>query len=944
MLPVTKKPSGDPLWFMKRLLSVCTLWCGLTAADAATIWQEDFSSYTNVGITGLGPTNYPGSMTNWNIDVRACATLTPGSGNAADYFMAVSTGGGRMEAVNVDGEAVWSSSIIDVSGYTNVSLSAVASETGSSTSTNKYVKLFYRLNGGAQTAFAINSASIGNWGSATAAQSNLYGSTVQIVARVNNPNTSDKSILDSITVSGDRAAANLPPVLDPIGDRNVLERGTLSFVTTASDPIDNDPVILSATNLPAGVVFTNGVFTWSNAAPVGVYAVTFYATDKDGSDSETIMITVSSRPQLFISEIADPDGTGGDAGRFVELYNAGTNAINLASNRWHLSRQNNGADWSDIPLTGTVAAASTYVIAKGTNFYTAYGFQPQQMSSGVDGNGNDAYFLYYGGNHTNGTLIDVYGQPDTDGTGAAWEYTDSRAARNNSVLQPSDIWRASEWTIRSGAAASNMTPGVHGPVPEFQGLENPFVFLGDSLRLTVTAVNTVRTDVIRLSAASLPLGSAFAAATGTNTVSGTLNWTSPTAGVYTATFAAAGFAGTNTAAITITVSSGSRIAGNFYGWNGDTIFKLVNGQFWQQSAAGSKTVSPALYRPYITITNYLGYQRRMYVTNVTGYVAVTQLGVIESAVTNAFTGLHYQNVYQLADGTTWKQISSEIISSNAVSVTAWRWTKASQQMMRFLDRNETVIGTCAVEAFAPPADMKIHSAIAGYFYGFGHGNIFRLADGSWWKQISFERSTSIRRNPEVLIWNESGTDYLEMPDEGLQITAEELNVQVESTITNSFIGLHYGNTYRLADGSGWLQISFENISTNVTVPNVMLWIEGSKTNLLVRDGRDATIGTCIVADPSDDSDNDGLSNAAEVLAGFDPLDSQSRFKLRQTGRSVLSWDAVTGRVYSIEWAPALTAPFQTLEKNVVWPQNSWTDTVHAVETRGFYRISVRLAE
>ena len=310
--------------------------------------------------------------------------------------------------------------------------------------------------------------------------------------------------IDDVSFDDGIVVSNQPPVLDPVGDRSVLAMGTLSFAVTASDPIDNDPVILSAINLPTGAVFTNGVFSWSNAVPAGAYAVTFYATDKDGSDSETITITVAPRPLLFISEIADPNGIGGDAYRFVELYNAGTNAINLASNHWHLSRQNNGADWSDVPLTGTVSAAGTYVIAKGTNFYTAYGFHPQQISSGADGNGNDAYCLYYGGNHTNGTLIDIYGEPDTDGTGTAWEYTDSRAARNNTVLKPNEIWSASEWTIASGASVNNMTPGRHGPVPEFQGLENPFVFLGDSLRLTVTAVNTVRTDVIRLSATALP--------------------------------------------------------------------------------------------------------------------------------------------------------------------------------------------------------------------------------------------------------------------------------------------------------------------------------------------------------------------------------------------------------------------------------------------------------
>ncbi len=793
-------------------------------------------------------------------------------------------------------------------------------------------------------------------------------------------------------------AYNVPPVLDPIGNRLVLEGQRLSFAVTASDPADGDAVTLNATNLPTGAVFTNGLFSWNAAVPVGAYAVTFYATDKDGSDSETVIINVSPLPQLFISEIADPAGTGGDAHRFVELYNAGTNAINLASNSWTLCRQNNGEDWTDIPLTGIVAAASTCVIAKGTNFYMAYGFNPQQISPGVDGNGNDVYALYCGGGHTNGTLIDIYGQTDADGTGTAWEYTDSRAARNNSILQPNNIWTASEWLLTPNAATGNMTPGQHGPLPEFQGLENPFVFLGDSLSMMITAVNTVRTDVIRLSAASLPAGATFTAAAGTDHVSGTLSWNSPTAGVYTASFAAAGFAGTNTASITITVTNRARIAGKFYGWSGGTIFKLENGQFWKQSAAGTKTF-PAMNRPYVTITNVFG-QRRLYLSN--DYTRVALLPVIESTVTSSFAGLHYQTIYQLADGTVWKQISFENIFSNASSVTAWRWMEDGRQTMRFLDRNDKVIDTCTVEASAPPADTTVHSKIDGWFrgwqskrvfvlkngefwqqtslenstdalyspnvtitnwlqagfwrmsldgqsgyisvrqltnitrtavdrwfYGFGRDNIFPLADGSWWKQTSSENSASTRFNPEILIWSENGTDYLEMPDEGRAVTAEQLEVQLESTVTNSFAGLHYGNLYRLDGAGDWIQLSFENISTNVSAPTVMLWKDGTQTDMIVRDSRDITIGTCVVASPS----------AAAVVSA-----RSLRPPAPAPSGNVLRWNAIQGCTYTIEWAPSLTESFQPLENSIMWPQNSWTDTVHSVETKGFYRITVRLTD
>lgn len=595
---------------MKRLLSFCVFWCCFAAADATTVWQENFGGYTNVGITGKGPTNYPVGITNWSLDVRACATLNTNNGSAGDYFMATPASGGRLEAVNVDGEAVWSSAVINIAEYTNVSLSVGASETGSSTSTNKYVKLFYCLGGSAETAFAVNPVSVGNWGSATAVQSNLCGATVQIIARMNNPNVSDKSILDDVVVSGDCVAVPPPPPPPPL------------------------------------------------------------------------------------------------------------------------------------------------------------------------------------------------------------------------------------------------------PPPD---------------------------------------------------------------------------------------SECSRIAGNFYGWSGDTIFRLDNGQFWQQSAAGIQIVSPALRQPYVTITN-VSSQRRMIVTNVSGYVVVTPLTVTESTMTNTFSGLHYQTVFRLADGTSWKQISFETVSSSVSSVTVWRWTKNGQQMLRFLDRNNMVIGTCIAEAVVLPADTKTHSTVAGNFYGFGYGNLFHLADGSWWKQISFERSDSALSNPAVLVWNESGSDFLEMPDEARRVTVETLNAQLESTVTNTFTGLHYGNLYRLANGEVRMQLSFENVSTNVIRPNIMLWTNGTKASLLMRDSRDVTIGICTVADPNADADSDGLSNAAEVLAGADPLDSESRFELRQTDRNVLRWNAVEGRVYTVEWSPSLTEIFQPLNSNMIWPQNSWTDTVHAAETKGYYRITVRLAD
>ncbi len=1001
---------------MKKLLPVCLIafaLCGTAFAD--TIWSEDFSSYVDAGITGAGNSGgYPSSVTKWNIDVSNC-TLA----DAADYFMAVDTSAGRMEAVDIDGEAIWTSESIDISGYTNVSLSVDTSETGSSVNVLKYVQLYYKLNGGSETPFSVNPTNSGDWGSATATQGGLSGSTIQIIARVNNPNAGDASIFDNVTVSGDLGtSSNSTPVLDSIGDQVVLEGGDLSFSVTASDP-DDDPITLSATNLPTGAVFTNGTFTWNTAAPAGAYDVTFTATDEDGSDSEIVTITVVERPLLMISEVADPDETGADVFRFVELYNTGTNAIDLAANNWHLSRQVNGGSWCDLELTGTVSAAGTWVIANSSaDFATTYGFTPDQADgSVVDGNGDDAYALFYGGDSAAGTLIDIYGNY-IDGTGTAWDYENSRAERNNSVFEPNTTWTASEWALAAGATTNDMNPGVHGPTPEFIGLEDVFVWLGDNLSLTVTAVNTMRTDVITLSASVLPAGATFPTVIGTNTVSGALSWTAPTAGGYTATFDAAGDIDTTTKSITITVSGTDAIDGQFYGWTPDTIVKLDNGQFWRNTGGAGSIIDPPFNNPDVTVTNALG-SCRMYVETVASYTTVEPIDVTESSVVNSFTGLHNGNTYQLADGTAWEQVSFENISSSADPVIAWRWEESGDTFMRFLDTDDAVIGTCEVIITTnnPPANSQIdgyfrgwrkdrifvlkngdfwqqtsydsstetiheptviitnwlqsgiwrmvvdgadapgyvevqprtdviRTAIDGTFYGFGNGKNFHLQNGMWWKQTSFHTSASTRSNPEILLWEEDGTTYMEMPDEGRTVISRLLNVVAESSITNTFEGLHYANTYELASGDKWIQISFENVSTNLSEPFAMLWTEYSTTNLLMRSTSDTTIGDCEVVDPNADDDNDQIANAAEIIAGTDRVDNESFFQITETtvngsGHYVISWIAIEGRDYTILWTPSLTNGFQELS-TVSAPTNSWTDTGHTPETESFYKLEVGL--
>jgi hypothetical protein len=96
------------------------------------------------------------------------------------------------------------------------------------------------------------------------------------------------------------------------------------------------------------------------------------------------------------------------------------------------------------------------------------------------------------------------------------------------------------------------------------------------------------------------------------------------------------------------------------------------------------------------------------------------------------------------------------------------------------------------------------------------------------------------------------------------------------------------------------------------------------------------------------SDGDGLTNREEFIAGTSPDDENSVFAVSNAPPSpaghVLTWNAIPGRVYTVVWTDDLGNGFQTLEAGIPYPQNSYTDTVHAAESGGFYNLKVKLDE
>ncbi len=168
---------------------------------AQEIWRESFN-VPNKGIwsdaNGNIQTDFSG-ITNWTLDYTGVKL-----NDAGDYAKTVSTSGGRFEVVDITGEIVWRSAEIDISEYLKTDITLNASETGTNTNINlKYLKAFYRLNNGVEIPFEINGENRGNWGSVIASQNGLTGEKLQIVVRMANDFSSEKVILDEITVTAE---------------------------------------------------------------------------------------------------------------------------------------------------------------------------------------------------------------------------------------------------------------------------------------------------------------------------------------------------------------------------------------------------------------------------------------------------------------------------------------------------------------------------------------------------------------------------------------------------------------------------------------------------------------------------------------------------------------------------------------------------------------------
>ncbi len=226
-----------------------------------------YQNFENFAVGTTSSTAYNG----WTRDVSAANAFPQQGGSgyfevkAGKRFEAQNTNGNLGAGAGNIGELVWSSAIFDISAVSGFpAVSAFVDVTNVSNDLDAgadadYVKVFYKLNSGAETPFTTNGNLTGNFATSTASVSGLSGNTLQIIIRVSTNAATETVAFDNIVVK------------DPTS--------TITF-SDANSPTS------SVSNLPAplpGGVATPTTLKWTVASALGACPTT----------SSTVTITIN---------------------------------------------------------------------------------------------------------------------------------------------------------------------------------------------------------------------------------------------------------------------------------------------------------------------------------------------------------------------------------------------------------------------------------------------------------------------------------------------------------------------------------------------------------------------------------------------------------------------------------------------------------------------------
>ena len=163
---------------------------------------------------------------------------------------------------------------------------------------------------------------------------------------------------------------------------------------------------------------------------------------------------------LLISGVMDGPLTGG-VPKVVEIYVI-NNVADLSACGVGSANNGGGTDGQEFtfPAVGASAGTFLYIATETTGFNNFFGFAPDFTSSAVGVNGDDAVELF-----CDGTVADVFGDIDTDGSGTGWDYLDGWAYRVNDTGPDGSTFTIANWSFSGVNALDTETSNATAATP-----------------------------------------------------------------------------------------------------------------------------------------------------------------------------------------------------------------------------------------------------------------------------------------------------------------------------------------------------------------------------------------------------------------------------------------------------------------------------------------------
>ncbi len=209
------------------------------------IWLEEFTM-ANGTTVDVGPTAW----------TRTLGTPAPNYAQVQNNLF-------EWSGIN-NAQATWLSQSINIAAFTaGVNLSVNLAENGTMDA-NDSILVYYRLNGGPLTPFAVNPFRADDFTTAVSTSGPMIGTTVEIVVRVHYDGASPTSELyriDNVMVFGNDFVANSNPVFTLFPPLFLCQGDPFTFNHVAADP-DGDVLVYSLYT-----PYTDAAFTYLNNAP-----------------------------------------------------------------------------------------------------------------------------------------------------------------------------------------------------------------------------------------------------------------------------------------------------------------------------------------------------------------------------------------------------------------------------------------------------------------------------------------------------------------------------------------------------------------------------------------------------------------------------------------------------------------------------------------------------